>query len=64
METVEYLDEDIGRIYKYRKNTGSMQYIIRIPATIGANPKFTFKHGEPVKITIQGNKLIIEKLQQ
>jgi len=64
MEKDRYVDTDIGRVYKYKKYTGSMQYIVRIPASIGGNPKFTFKHGEPVRIKLEKDRLIIEKIER
>jgi len=62
IEFAEYVDEDIGRVYKYRRGTGSNQYIIRVPASLGRNPKFPFTDKEPVKIRIEENRLVIEKI--
>jgi len=64
IEHVEYVDEDIGRVYRKKPRTTSMQYIIQIPSSLGRNPKFPFKHGEPVKIKLNGNRIIVEKLEK
>jgi hypothetical protein len=63
IEDAEFVDEDIGRVYRYRKGLGSNQYIIRVPASIGRNPKFPFTDREPVRIRIDGERLIIEKIK-
>jgi hypothetical protein len=64
MKIVDYLDEDTGRIHKVMKTYNSNQYILRIPATIGRNPKFPFKHREVVRIRLEGERLIVEKLER
>jgi len=62
MIEVEYVYEDIGRVFKKNPRTSSMQYVIQVPSSLGRNPHFPFTHKEPVRIKIEGNKLIIEKI--
>jgi len=63
MKIVDYVDEDLGRIHKIMKTYNSNQYIIRIPATIGRNPNFPFRHREVVRIRLEGDRLIVEKVE-
>jgi len=63
MSEEEYVYEDIGKVFKKKPRTTSMQYVIQIPSSIGRNPKFPFKHKELVRIRIEGERLVIEKIK-
>jgi len=54
-------EKGVGRVVKMgRANT---RYVV-IPADIAKDSKFPFKDGEQVRIAIDGNRLIIEKLDE
>jgi len=59
----EHVYEDIGKVFRKKPRTTSMQYVIQVPASLGRNPKFPFSHKEPVRIRIDGDRLVIEKVK-
>ena len=58
--------EGIGKVINRPTKTGSKtydKYFIYIPTSVAKDSAFPFKPGEKVIIRIEGNKLIIEKME-
>jgi hypothetical protein len=64
---VTKMRKGIGKFINRRTKTGKKNYdrfFIYIPTEVGRDGTFPFKVGETVSITIENNKLIVEKMKK
>jgi hypothetical protein len=64
---VTKMRKGIGKFINRRTKTGKKCYdrfFIYVPTEVGRDGTFPFKVGETVSITIENNKLIVEKMKK